>query len=45
MTQQRVNHCMMLHIHQDKTDTVNLQDIAGEFVQKNERRIEYLGHF
>ena len=45
MTQQRLNHCMLLHIHQDKTDTLNLHDIAEEFVQKDERRIGYFGHF
>ena len=45
MTQQRLNHCMFLHIHQDRTDTLNLRDIAEEFIQKNERRIGYFGHF
>ena len=45
MTQQHLNHCMLQHTHQDKTDTLNLQDITKEFVQMNERRVGYLGHF
>ena len=35
MTQQRLNHCMAFHIHQDKTDAPNLNSIAKEFAQAN----------
>ena len=35
MTQQRLNHCMAFHIHQDKTDASDLNSIAKEFAQAN----------
>ena len=35
MTQQRLNHCRVLHIHQEKTDTLDLNSIAKEFAQAN----------
>ena len=43
MTQQRLNHCMLLHIHQNKTDDLDLLKIATEFIKRNERRINYFG--
>ena len=35
MTQQRLNHSMVLHIHQEKTDARDLNSIAKEFAQAN----------
>ena len=32
MTQQRLNHCMFLHVHLKETDQVDLNDVAKEFV-------------
>ena len=45
MTQQRLNHCMLLHVHLKETDQMDLNDIAKEFVRRNERRISYFGNF
>ena len=36
---------MFLHIHQDNTDSLNVQNIAKEFVLKNQKRMEYFGDF
>ena len=33
MTQQRPNHCMILHIHQERTDAIDVNSIAKEFAQ------------
>ncbi len=43
MTQSRLNHYVLLHVHQDKTDELDLHTIAKEFVQINERRINFFG--
>ena len=45
MTQQRLNHCMLLHVHVTLTDHLDLTDIAKEFVRRNERRGTFFGHF
>ena len=45
MTQQRLNHCMLLHVHRVQTDSLNLLNVAKEFVKRNERRIAFFGDF
>ena len=45
MTQQRLNHCVILHVHQEKTDNLNLIEVAQEFVEKNDRRKGFFGKF
>ena len=32
MCQQRLNNLMVLHVHKELTDSINLEDIAKEFV-------------
>ena len=34
MTQQRLNHCMVSHVHLKETDQMDLNDIAKEFACK-----------
>ena len=41
--QSRLNHCVLHHVHQDKTDELDLLTIAKEFVQINEHRINFFG--
>ena len=36
---------LILHVHKHKTDELNLTDIAKEFVNRNERRIHFVGKF
>ena len=38
MTQARLNHLMILHYHQDMTDSLDLKCIANEYITKNEAR-------
>ena len=45
MTQQRLNHCMTLHVHREETDKLNLTEVAKEFVEKNDRRRGFFGLF
>ena len=45
MTQERLNSCMVLHIHTDHTDNLVLNEVANEFVSKGERRFKCLENF
>ena len=45
MTQQRYNNLMMLHIHKERTDVIDLIKIARDFAQRSERRRNYFGKF
>ena len=38
MNQTRLNWCMVLHIHNDDTDKLNIVDVANEFVSRNSTR-------
>ena len=39
MTQQQLNHCMVFHIHQEKTSAIDLNSIAKTFGQANKGQI------
>ena len=45
MSQERLNHIIILHTHKDRTDMIKLEEIAEEFVAFNECRLQYFGHF
>ena len=45
MTQERLNHLMLLHVHKDLTDSLSLVDVANEFVSRGERRLQVFGKF
>ena len=45
MSQSRLNHLMILHIHKNRTDELNILDIAKEFIEVNDRRIKFFGRF
>ena len=42
MSQQRSNHCMILHIHCDKTDKLELTEIAQDFIERNDKKKTFL---
>ena len=44
ISQPRLNHVMILHIHKERTDKLDLTTIAKEFISINERR-ENFGWF
>ena len=45
MTQQRLNHVMVLHIHKNLTDKRDIISLANEFVAKREHRSSIFGTF
>ena len=45
MKQTRLNHLMILHVHKEKTDSLNLHDVGNKFVRCSEHRLSVFGHF
>lgn len=45
MTQARLNHAAVCHIHQDRLDGINILEICHQFVCANERRRHAFGSF
>ena len=45
MTQSRLNHCMLLHVHEDRTDSIDTKDIASEIIQNCSTSTAYFGSF
>ena len=43
--QARLNWCMILHVHKDKTDSLQLNSVANEFVSRNNSRMQIFGYF
>ena len=43
MCQQRLNHLMILHIHKDHTDGLNLVDVANDFIAGSDHRKQVFG--
>ena len=45
MKQTRLNHLMILHVHKDKTDSLNSHDIGNELERCSEHRFSVFEHF
>ena len=45
MTQQRLNHVIITHTHKQRTDDLNLVDVAESFISVSPTRIAFFGHF
>ena len=45
LTQSNLNHIMLLHAHKERTDCIDLTEIAKEFISINERRQNFFGAF
>ena len=45
MTQERLNNCLILHIHKYLTDEINFISIANEFIAANQSRLSTFGRF
>ena len=45
MTQKRLNNCMLLHVHKENVDNLNIIDIANEFDCVNGSRLSAFGKF
>ena len=44
MSPKRLNHLLLLHVHKDATDQIDLQEIVAEFIGRNERRKHCFGN-
>ena len=44
MTQERINNLMILNVHKELTDEIDLTDIAKEIISGNESREKVFGH-
>ena len=45
MMQARLNHLMLLHVHKEMTDQLDLVACANEFVAGSEHRLGVFGKF
>ena len=45
MQQSRLNWCMVLHVHNEETDQLELTTIANDFVSRNDSRQSIFGKF
>ena len=45
MGQERLNGLMVLHVHKELTDEVELKEFANDFISKCPRRQEVFGKF
>ena len=45
MTEERLNHCLLLHIHKNVTDTLDIKEIAKDFINTNSERLSFFGSF
>ena len=45
MSQERLNHCMLLSVHKEKTDEINLKNVANVFCEAIEERRRTFGIF
>ena len=43
MSQQCLNHLMLLHVHKSQTDELNLIDVANDFIDANDHRKNIFG--
>ena len=43
--EKRLNHLMILHVHKDRTDKIDLVDAANQFVEWKDNRVHIFGKF
>ncbi len=45
MTERRLNNCLLLHVHKEVTDSLDLVAVATEFICMHDERKKYFGAF
>ena len=45
MSQNRLNHTMVLHVHKEKTDALSMVSVANDFVEGSSHRMSIFGKF
>lgn len=39
MTQARLNHFMLLHVHKERTDKIDLKSVVNQFIDESEHHL------
>ena len=45
VTEKGLNNCLLLHVHIDLTENLDVMEIARDFISENEERQRYFGSF
>ena len=45
MTQERLNYLMIIHVHKERTDALDMKTLLNEFVDKSEHRTRIFAMF
>ena len=45
MTEKRPNNCLLVHVHKEIVDELDLKEIAVEFVSVNDERRKHFGKY
>ena len=45
MMQVQFNHLMIMHYHQDATDSPNMTDVGNDYISANDSRLTTFSHF
>ena len=45
MTQERLNNLLILHVHKERTDSLDVKEVANDFISNSEHRTGIFGHF
>ena len=45
MTEKRLNNCLLVHVHKEIVDELDLKEIAVEFISVNDERRKYFGKY
>ena len=45
MTANSLSNKMFANLHKERMDTINIEKIASEFIERSERRKKYFGRF
>ncbi len=45
MKQERLNHLLVLYVHKELTDSLNLKDIANDCISGSARRVNVFGSY
>ena len=45
MTEKRLNHCLLIHVHKSLTDGLDLTCVAKELISRYDERLKYFGNF
>ena len=45
MTEKRLNNLLLLYVHKEQSDNLDLASVAKEFIARNEKRMKYFSNY